>query len=80
MISRTESVYSDDCFSIPLSPTTPGQAFVLELESPMRPPQPRGGRLPIILEEDLDPSTHNILAHVSTSVPSESGIGSETTV
>lgn len=80
MISRTESVYGQDSFSFPGSPTTPGQAHILELESPMRPFRPQGGRLSIIAEEDLDPSRHNILAYMSTSVPSETGIASETPV
>ena len=78
MASRTESVYNYDSFPV-LSFTSPlysdrPYTQVYELESPMRPPWPHG-RLSTISEEqsrELDPSKHNILAYMSSSVPSDS--------
>lgn len=73
MASRTESVYSYDSFpglSFPSPQYTDYPPRVYDLESPMRPGT--HGRLPIIAEEDLDPSRDNIMKYVSTSAQSDS--------
>lgn len=75
MASRTESIYSYDSFP-GLSFPSPTYSHTIELDSPMRPLQPRGG-LAIIPEEqnkELDPSKDNILAFMSTSVPTETPV------
>lgn len=79
MASRTESVYDYDMFSgVSFNSPMYDHPPVFELESPMRPYQPH--TLSIIAEE-LDPAKDNILAYMSTSVPSgNSLVMSETAV